>query len=1345
MAIHQDSYGFMWFGTRDGLNMFNGIEILVFSHDRKNENSLTNNHITHISEDSDGNLWISSAHGLTRFDRETEMFKRYYIPDIDIDSWIYTSHQDLNGTIWVATREGVYIYDSVGDCLIPFDFPSHLTDRPGRLVKSIYEDNRGNLWFGTFSHGLFCFNPNNSTMKRFHTSSVPSLNNNRVEQVVEDSDGNIWVATYGGGINKINAMHDEIEYFTKESGSDLSNNLVRALFIDKENNLWIGTFDGLNIYNPETNKIETIFVNELDPNGLNNNSIRSIYQDKNENFWIGTYFGGVNIYDKIHQRFKQYTYTPDFKNSINYNVVSAIEEDSDFNLWIGTERGGLNFYDISTGTYSFYAPENKDPTDPLLFTIKSLVLDDKDLWIGTHRQGLFLFDTEKRVFTRIFQKDDEDISDMNSAIINDIHRDQMGFLWLGTESYGGIYKFDPKRKELVSFNLQNQIHEVIQQTPVRSIFQDPYGNLWISTRGQGIIVFNEQTEYIKQYIHNPTEEKSLLNNQVFHVTQDDAGDIWVATLGDGIGRFDRISNEFDFSVSDKGLLHENTFGILDDKKGSLWVVANKGISRFDKEDSIFRNYDMKAGLPVSELTEGAFHRGKYSGKLYFGGIDGFFEVDPETFKDNDFVPPIWITGFRLFNQSIQPGDKTGILANTIIDTREITLKYNQSIFTIEFVALSYSHASSNKYAYILEGLETSWNYVENQNSATYTLLNPGEYTFKVKASNNDGLWNDLPGILKINVLPPPWKTWWAYSIYFMVILLILFLIRFYILKNEQYKNNLLLNKIEQQKLKEINDEKINFFTSISQELRTPLTLILAPVHEVLKSRGLKNEIRNKIDIVLQNARILNRWIDQLVDFKKVENGNNALKVLKGDWVSITKNISSHFEQYAEYKKINFSIRSEYIDIEGYFDSEIIEKVLFNLISNSFANSPENSKIRVVVSKNSISDPNEFLYKKYRYALRVGDSLPIGTQVLILTVYDNGLGLSEKELSGIFDKFYMVPDSFSIGSGIGYYILKSIVSLHHGYIEASSERNRGLCISLIFPLDDVFYIDDKKETSEPGERYLDLQPPFVYSQMVYANTDLEIKENAPLILIIEDNRELTGYIISLLSADYNIIAVSTIREAWIHIKSKPPDLILCDQKLQNRSILNFCKRVKSIRSLVHIPFLLITSVESEENKIESYMAGADAYLTKPFVPDLLKIRIKNLLVQQKSSSINPSKDISNLSIVSPDEKLLQKIKDAVQKRISDPKLNVVSLSKDVGLSRVQFYRKIKELTGLTAIEYLRAVKLEMAANILRQGKLSIKEVAGLTGFSDLDYFRNQFKKKYGITPSTFIETERKNIT
>ena len=646
-SILKDQYGFIWFGTHDGLNLYDGISMRVYNHDIYNENSLSNSSINHISEDSNGDLWISTINGLTRFDRITETFHRYLIPGFADGSYIYCTMEDSRGTLWVGTIEGIYYLNKEKDILMPYKFHASLREKQQLQVKKLYEDRMGNILFGTLTQGIFVYHPLDTSALTLNTSTNPALNHNQVEDIMEDSAGNIWIGTYGGGVNVWKRLANSISYITKDMENGLSDNLVRVVMEDIDKNIWIGTFDGLNKFDTQSGEMQRIISGETRLGGFDNNSIRSILQDSTGIIWIGTFYGGVYVYNSLNYRFKQYAYTPDFDNSDKDKVVNALLEDKDLNLWVGTEKGGLNFYNKVTKQLFFYTPDDESEDGSSVFTIKALLLEDNNkLWVGTLWQGLYLFNIKEKKFSRIF-KNNTLASDLNNSIISYIHKDHNGFLWLCSGNNGGLFKFDPDKQELITFRMQAEVQSLIGNVLVMSIYQDSFGNMWLGTRGNGIIVFNEETGYCEQFMHDANNQNSLLNNHVFYVMQDKDADIWVVTYGAGVGKFDRITKGFDFTISTNGLLHNKAFGILEDSKGMLWIITNKGLSRFDKNDSIFINYDMGAGLPLSELNIGAFHKGKYSGKLYFGGIDGFFEIDPEKFTNNYFIPPVLIRGFRL--------------------------------------------------------------------------------------------------------------------------------------------------------------------------------------------------------------------------------------------------------------------------------------------------------------------------------------------------------------------------------------------------------------------------------------------------------------------------------------------------------------------------------------------------------------------------------------------------------------------------------------------------------------------------------------------------------------------------
>lgn len=1346
LSIHQDVYGFMWFGTRDGLNLYDGIQIKTFYHSYYEENTLSSSYINHITEDAAGDLWVSTTNGLNRYRRESVTFERYYIPAVERESNIFYAFQDNAGTLWVGASEGLYYFDWEEETLKRYIFDIENEPMPEKQISYIFQDHSGLLIFGTFSDGVFVYDQANATMKNLSANTEPSLSSSNISSITEDSNQNLWIGTDGGGVNIWDRNNGKVTTMKVESPSGLMSNVIRTLLKDNEGNMWIGSFNGLHIYNMKENNLRFIKSNEHNQYSLNNNAIRCLFQDIKGTVWVGTYFGGVNVFDPFNQRFKHHTYTPDINIPLNYNAVSSLVEDANLDIWIGTDRGGLNHYDYSTRQYSYYFPEDEFNEREPIFTIKSLLQqDEKTLWVGTHRRGLYRFDIPSRKFFRIpLPVAGERNFSLTNAVINSMQQDHKGFIWLCTRSYGGLYKFDPIAMKIVPFPMQEEVQTLLGNNHVRSIFLDNFGNIWIATRGKGIIIFNEENGYLDHFFHDQSRAHSLPTNHIYQIEQDDDGEIWVVTDGAGIGRFDRLSRSFDFSFSQQGLLSNKVLGVLKDSADYLWFSTIKGISRYNKKDSVFKNYDYAAGLPISELAEGAFHRGRYSGKLYFGGEDGFIEVDPKDFKDNDHIPPVLISGFKLFSQEIMPGDGTGIMKKSILQTNEIKLKYNQSIFTIDFVALNYTHPASNQYAYMLEGLESSWNYLGSKNSATYTLLNSGKYTFKVKAANNDGYWNPEPATLVITILPPPWKTWWAYIIYSLVIAVIIYFIRYFILKNAQFKNSIIINDLQKAKLQEINEAKIDFFTQVSYELRTPLTLIIAPIKELIKARGIKYEFRKKISLINDNAQLLYQLVDQILDFRKFETGKEKLKVSNANWVPLIRNVTKHFINYSAYRNISFTFKSSKRNIVGMIDSSLIEKLLFNLISHSFTNTPDKGKIKFSITEANMDEVPEKLCEKFTNHIRTGNPFPVKEDIIILTIEDNGSGYSLETMNHIFAKFYDLHGTVSARAGIGLNTVKNIVFLHKGCIEVCSEKNKGTIYSIVFPLSRRYYSQNEIiEKSAPGQS--EIYKPLFPTLQEKSDSQTPAAENAPHILVLEDQSELSEYMNSILRKEYLIHSATTVNEAFHIIRNALPNIILCDIMQKPSDVIKLCKRLKRIKVLETIPLVIISPNQSEDYRIQCYEAGASAFITKPFTPDLLKVRIKNLLADKKPEISDGGEFLSSNLISGADEKLLRRTESIIRKNISDPGLSVEKLGMMIGLSRTQFYRKIKEFTGLTVVEYIRSKRLEEAAFLLQQDKLSIKEIAGLTGFSDIDYFRNHFKKKYGMTPSSYLEQERNKRT
>ncbi|MGF1637953.1 MAG: two-component regulator propeller domain-containing protein [Cyclobacteriaceae bacterium] len=1342
-CIYQDNLGFIWIGTRDGLNKYDGIRFKEYNQEENNINSLTNSQINHIEQDFNGDIWISTENGLNRYCYKSDSIVRYALPDIEEKSSIYCTFEDADKRLWIGTRHGIYFYDRQHDTIIASQDYFNNDEIPQKLISSILQDTNGNMWIGSISEGLFRFEPKSKKLVHINSEYQDILAHHRIEDLVEDSLGNVWIATYGGGVYLWDANNQALTSLNElAKHGELSSRFVRSLTVDQNQNVWIGTFEGLNIYNPQSSKISNIYADDSDERSLSHNSIRSLMTDRKGSVWIGTYIGGINIFDEDNQKFVHYYHKINNKNSLSFNVVSAVVEDQHQNLWIGTESGGLNYYNRANNTFTHYTSDKLSKNGLSHNTIKSLLLDSQDkLWIGTHTGGLNLLNLKSKEFIQ-FDGQPDFGSYLDKAIINDLYIDSKGYLWLCVDKSGGLFKFDRKSNRYIEFKMQKSLHALLGQTSVKSVFQDELGNFWLSTEGKGIVVFNEESGYLEQFKSNPNQTNSLNNDLVYHIFQDSKRRIWVSTYGGGLNLFDRFSKTFTNFNTTHGILHNKVYGVVEDSFGYLWLSTIRGLTRFNPDTKEFKNFNYSGGFPLAELNEGAFYK-SHTKKLYFGGNNGFVEFAPQEIKDNNFLPPIVFTGFRLFNQPVLPNDGSGIIQSNMPFVDKIELKYNQSIFTVEFAGLSFTHPENNQYAYKLEGIEDEWNLVKNQFSATYTLLNSGDYTFRLKASNNDGLWNENESKISISVLPPPWKTWWAYLIYAVCISGILVLMRYYSLKSEKIKTVLHLQSIEKKKIQEIHEAKIDFFTLVSHEFSTPLTLIIGQISNIMSTLKSHNPLKPRLHNVQQNALLLKRLINQLMDFRRLETGKVQISVSRQDWVSYSREIAGYFTEYAKAKGIHFTMKSRQKKIEGWFDKKLMERTLFNILSNAFKNTPEDGKIRLIIEQIDAWENHNDLIEGH---ITVG-SLPSSndSKLIKICISDTGNGLNHEMLAKVFDRFFQVQESTGTGTGIGLYLVKSYVNLHQGIIDIISEPNKGTEFTIVLSLGNSQYSSKQVQTQELKIVNSDDAVSLVPENYAVESKEIQTPANNKFIYIIEKDPQIGQFLFNLLAGEYHIEIFENGKDALQKMHIKLPDLVISEIDVKGIDGKKLCSKIRANATLKRVPFVILTAHQDEQTRKDCYAAGASDYIIKPFDTELLLFRIKNLLVHGTDVQKHVNhQELAAFDVQGYEENIMYRIRKYVRDNISDTTLNVNKLSREVGLSRVQIYRKIKKLTGKTAVEYIREIRLEEAAHLLLQKKLNVNDIAFLVGFQDVDYFRIQFKKKYQVSPARYYEYEKSKL-
>jgi len=1301
-ALEQDKLGTMWIGTRDGLNRYNGYEIDVFRHDRQDTSSLLGNNIRDLKVDAHNKLWILSAEGVSNINLKTEVLTNF--PNQNVNCFFISDNN-----IWVGTNLGLFRLDQENH-----KYTAATQIFPHRVkVNEIFEDGEGNLLIGTRDKGLFRYN-----VQSHHLDSLLDV---EVSCIYKSSQGFIWVGSTEDGVYCFQ-KEELIAHYNQDSG--LAHNVVRDITEDKQGRIWIGTFLGLSILEPEKNIFTNYYQSDKKPYSLSHNSIYTLFRDQEGSIWIGSYFGGVNIYNPKTNIFRYYIADSDQNKSINYRVVGSMLEDDDKNLWIATEGGGVNFFDRKKKKFK-YITKGNDAYSLSHNNAKSLYLDNKDrLWIGTHLGGLNVLDTKTGRIKKYLKNQDK-ANSIPSNIISAIIPFEDNLL-LGTNE--GVVLFDVEKEEFSFFFENEDFNKKIGQK-IYALLLDRNERLWIGSENKGLSLYGLKSGELKNFRNDSQDPNSIGSNFVYQIYQDHMRRIWVATSGGGLNRFNPEDDSFTLYTShDYDLPSDFIYGIAESRYGFLWVATSKGVSRFDVEDESFRAYDYQNGFPLSEINE----RGLYittDGEVFIGGIHGMVSFYEKELQHKMIVHPLYFTALRVNNKEVNPNDESGILSHTLPFTKSIRLNHNHSVISFDFTSFNYLKTNKTKYSYKLEGFDTDWVDAGYRRSVSYTNLKPGTYTFTVKEIMRQGE-EGAETSMQILIDPPYYNTWWAYLIYIAIISGILFYINRVLISKALLEENLKKEQNDKVRIREMNRSKLQFFTNISHEFRTPLTLILGQLESLLDaSESMTSVMSRKMSVAYKNSLRLKNLIDELLEFRKQELGHMKLKINKHDFVEFSNIIFDSFKEHAERQEINYKLVCYQDKIPLWFDARQLEKVLFNLLSNAFKFTPKGGSIYILINQEK--------------------------KDLIIKVIDSGPGMPKAYLEKIFDRFYQVENisehkQQELGSGIGLALTKGIVDMHGGCIRVESELGEGACFEVSIPLGKDHFEDEKVVWDKEQLLESSLQSPVLIDKI--DDPEIEISDTGDLLakseslLIVEDNAEVRAMLCSSFKDEYHIIEAENGQLGLEAAQKHQPNLIISDVMMPVMTGTDMCQKLKSDLTTCHIPIILLTAKEAVEHRLEGLEIGADDYITKPFNIKLLQARCRNLIKSrtqlQESFQTNPGLGIKSITTNSLDAELLEKAIDIVDKHLDNSKFDVNTFAKEMCLGRTNLYSKIKGITGQTPNEFILSSRLKKAALLLQtETGVSVANVAYSVGFTTPRYFSKCFSDHFKVSPSKYAKGER----
>ena len=1326
-CILKDSKGFIWFGTNNGLTRYDGVNLVVYENIPNDTNSLSYNSINAIIEDKNKNIWIGTSKGLDLYNRNNDNFIRIErTHDIVISSLC----EDKNTNLWLGTfGNGIVKYNRLTKNLEYF-YPnkSNVSTINSNHITSIVADNKDRLWIGTWD-GLYILDIKEGTFKHLEKNPIDpnSLSDNYVNSLLFENDHTLWIGTLYGGLNKLLICDNNFTFKHYLCANDhVTFQSILSLFADKQNHLWIGTENrGLLRLNTASDKFEQYLKEEGNPFTLSSNTIRSIYVDDLNILWIGTINKGINYWDKRYNRFELYKKNSNSKNTLCGEDVRSFAEDKRGNVWIATYDGICKF---NLQTKQFTQKITKENDGLTTNSINSLAFDsDDNLWVGTFGSGIDRFNKH---FVKTGNFKINGIQKAGENKINLLYVDKKNNVWVGT-SGSGLFRFDKSRSTFIQIFEESKGVGPYDFGYVNAIFEDSYNNLWVGTAYRLFCLKDlGNNNFSYEIFANSNARGSIPTNYITSIFEYHNKNLLIGTVDQGLLLYNKEKKTFSSFQKQDGLPSNTICGILEDTNGNLWISTNKGLAEFNLLTKKSRNYTIADGLVSNEFNGYNCCLKAKNGEFFFGSSEGFTILSPEKILDNSVTKPIILTDLKIFNQSVKVGIKGSPLQKNISETKKIILNYTQSSFTIEFVALNYIQGSKSRYTYLLEGLEYKWNIIDHKNSASYSYLKPGKYVFKVKGSNNDGVWNDAPATLEIIILPPFWKTNWAFLLYFLIFTAAIYGIIY-----------LRVTRAKQIHLLEINQMKLQFFANISHELRTPLSLIISPLESIIAYAKENKEITKKLELIYKNSNRLFRLVNEIMDFSKATENKLSISVQCGDIVKFTQELTNFFSDEALRRQITYKFESELMHIETWFDPDKYEKIILNLLSNAFKFTPDNGTISISIEK--LTRESLMLKKKKYNILKVPSK-----EFIQISVIDNGKGIPPAELAKIFERFYQGSNedyTYQVGTGIGLSLTRTLVELHHGKIFATSEKWKETSFTVLMPLGNDHF--KKSEIlMEPVDVSSKMQKYKLFEDE-FQNNKPDPPQNAPTILLVEDNIDLRRYILSAFSYKYKIIEAGDGELGYKLAVENVPDIIISDVIMPIMSGFDLCKQIKENILTSHIPIILLTAKITLEDNIKGIETGADAYITKPFNIKYLEVVTNKLIETRKKLFKRFSQDAyilpKEMSNNSLDQELLEKIINYVETNIANTELSVEDLSSHLLMSPGHTWRKVNSLTGMATNEFIRTIRLKKAIKLMEESNLNISEIAYKVGFSSHSYFTKCFREQYGKSPSAFLSKDKKN--
>ncbi len=1316
--LYQDSEGFIWISTYNGLVRYDGYSTIVYKPNIENSGKSIDGFVNIVVEDDQHRLWIGTHNGLYVLDKRTDKIEKIVSPILQssfIESIVYTTSGDL----WIGSRVGLFLKKSGEET---FEIQEPLKNNPpgGLDVKSVIEDKRGNIWIGTWERGLFRYDPQTK-----HFYAYEGLNPGQSANILfQDDNENIWVGTWRYGLMKIIDPYDMEHYsyrrYMHEEGNpkSLADNIVYAITQDRNTGkIWIGSRSGLSVL--ESEKDEGYFTNYLpgDKSGdLPFNEVDALLCSRDGLMWVGMLGGGVYTVNTRKLPFV-HDALPALMKSYPTSSVRSVFQCEDGKLWMGIMGFGLILYDPLTQEVTPYQKLPMFRYLPYVSTVNDIIFSKRrqEYCFATWDDGIWFFDgKEVRVINSVINPELKDVC------IYSLLEDSSGNLWIGSRS--GIFMLDTSGQLRALDKLVADDSQRLPQSSVFKIVQDKEGDIWATTVTTGIWRISPSAGKYRVKQYGVSRQNSTSMGAVT-LCVDSYNRIWAGTNGNGLDLYDKEQDCFAPVLDGYFKDGEVILSMLEDDQKMLWLTTNSQMYHInipiDASSPVIHTHTVEDGLQGYNFNRNAAVKGT-DGILFFGGVRGLNIFNPKDIIYDETSYPVVITDLKIYNTSvrkIQGKEYDAILDQPLEYVGHITLAYDQNNFSLDFSILNYINPLLNKYEYQLTGYDDTWVPTSGyRHFAYYNNLPAGDYEFKVRGANVNGIWSSDIRTVKITILPPPWLCWWAYCIYFFLTAALLWYLYRTIRNRINMKHTIELGNIQRQKLEEINHAKLQFFTNITHELLTPLSIISASVEELKQqSPDLKGKLRG----ISENTLRLIRLIQQILEFRKVENRCQKLRVSQGNITLFLKQSIAAFAPLVSQKKLHLRFEGDEVEYKGYFDIDKLDKIAYNLLSNAAKYTHEGGTITVSQSYDEESGNYQFCINN------PGELIP------------------KEKIEHFFERFYEgeYRKFHTIGTGIGLSLVKDLILLHHGTVQVVSDKEKGNSFIVEFPILPAAYSEEETDRSTQNTVPAVLLPEDEEGE----SPDMESPDTTTdtvTLLLVEDNDELLALMVRLLQNRYRILEARNGVDALEILEREEVNLIVSDVMMPQMDGTELCQKVKSKFETCHIPFILLTAMTSDEDRVEGYKSGADGYICKPLRLSVLLAKIENLLEKRKRIGVDFRKQLvfeaKELNYTSMDKEFIQRAIDCVNAHLSDSDFEHAQFIAEMGMARTTLADKLKLLTGLTPSMFICNVRLQAACRLLdEKKKIRVADLAYMVGFNDPKYFSSCFKKKFGFTPKEYM--------